>query len=111
MADFGQNEFDLLCVVFVLCCVLSVWRGYCFTVSGWGFMCGSWFQGLVWTALLGTALPLDRPSPGPALPLDPPKISGLAHDSPRAQTCTLKGPGTSNTTKFPREDPQREKKE
>ena len=73
--DFGQNEFDLLCVV--LCCVLSVWRGCCFTVSEWGFMCGCWFQGLVWTALLGTVLPRDRPSPGPpfpwtALPLDRP---------------------------------------
>ena len=89
------NTSLICCVVFVLCCVvlccvLSVWRGYCFTVSKWGFMCGCWFQGLVWTALPGTvlpgtALPLDRPSPGPpfpwtALPLDrpspgPPKIS------------------------------------
>ena len=34
MADFGQNEFDFLCVV--LCCVLSVWCAYCFTVSEWG---------------------------------------------------------------------------
>ena len=67
MADFGQtdfgqnrlwpNEFDLLCVV--LCCVLSVWRGYCFTASEWGFMCRCWFQGLV----------LDRPSPRETLNL------------------------------------------
>ena len=62
MADFGQDRLDLLC------CVLSVWRGTCFTVSEWGFMSGSWFQGLVWTAL-----PLDRPSPGPPFPS--PKIS------------------------------------
>ena len=45
-----------------------MWGGYCFTVSEWGFMCGCWFQGLVWTALPGTVLPLDRPSPGPPFP-------------------------------------------
>ena len=80
--DFGQTAFDLLCVVLccvvlccvvlccvVLCCVLSVWRGHCFTVLERGFMCGCWFQGLVW---IGTVLPLDRPTPGPALPLDRP---------------------------------------
>ena len=27
----------------------------------------------------------------------------------RAQTCTFEGPGASNTTKIPREDPQRER--
>ena len=27
---------------------------------------------------------------------------GLAHDNPRAQTCTLMGSGASNTTKIPR---------
>ena len=59
--DFGQIEFDLLCVVLccVVCCLCGV--GTCFTVSEWGFMCGCWFQGLVWTDLPGTALPLDRP--------------------------------------------------
>ena len=34
----------------------------------------------------------------------------VSHDSPRAQTCTFEGPGASNTTKIPREDPQRGKK-
>ena len=36
--------------------------------------------------------------------------AGVSHDSPRAQTCTFEGPGASNTTKIPREDPQRERK-
>ena len=63
--DFGQIEFDLLCVVlccFVLCVVCVAW------------VLVSWFH--VWvlvsrfgvTALPGTALPLDRPSPGPPFP-------------------------------------------
>ena len=34
-----------------------------------------------------------------------------SHDDQRAQTCTFERPGASNTTKIPREDPQREKKE
>ena len=33
---------------------------------------------------------------------------GLAHDSPRAQTCTFQGTCASNTTKIPREDTQRD---
>ena len=38
--------------------------------------------------------------------------AGVAHDSPRAHTCTCEGPGASNTTKIPRENPpEREKKE
>ena len=32
------------------------------------------------------------------------------HTTAESQTCTLEGPGASNTTKIPREDPQREKK-
>ena len=65
----------------VLCCVVwcgVVWCGCCFTVSEWGFMCGCWFQGLVWTALRtvlpGTALPLDRPKLRSFFSL-PPEIS------------------------------------
>ena len=157
----------ICCVVccVVLCCVLSEWRGYCFTVSEWGFMCGCWFQGLVWTALPGTvlpgtALPLDRPSPGPPkislffYPLPPQNsffssLSGVfswnfggvfegrdpqmctfglsgcrvkprrphqtgppgLHTTTRElQTRTFERPGASNTTKIPREDPQRGKK-
>ena len=43
-------------------CVGGVWRGYLFHgFMEWGFMCGCWFQGLVWTALPGTAFLLDRP--------------------------------------------------
>ena len=74
------------------------------------------------TALPGTALPQDRPSPGPPFPWTaqkfrfffplPPQNSffsslsgggllvefwceaaGVSHHSPRAQTCTIKGPG------------------
>ena len=51
------------CVVVLLCwcvavCVCAVWRGYLFHgFMEWGFTCGCWFQGLVWTALPGTALP------------------------------------------------------
>ena len=39
--------------------------------------------------------------------------AGASSDSPRAQTCTLQGPGASNTTKIPRKDTQEreEKKE
>ena len=36
--------------------------------------------------------------------------TGVSHDSPKAQTCTFERPGASNTTKIPREDPQRGKK-
>ena len=36
--------------------------------------------------------------------------AGASHDSPRALTCTFEGPDAVNTTKIPREDPQREKK-
>ena len=36
--------------------------------------------------------------------------SWASHDSPRAQTCTLEGPGISNTTKIQREDTKRETK-
>ena len=57
-----------------------------------------------------------------------PEATGVSHDSPRAQTCTLEypdgvfedrdpkmctfdvAPALQNTTKIPREDPQREKK-
>ena len=33
--------------------------------------------------------------------------TGVSHDSPRAQMCTFQGPGASNTTKIPGEDPKR----
>ena len=83
--DFGQNrlwpnEFDLYVKVFVLCCVVLC----CVVLCGVKLLCSRYcgvscvgveFQGLVWTALPGTALspgppfwtalPLDRPSPGP----------------------------------------------
>ena len=71
MADFGQNRLWFV-VCGVLCCVvLSVWRGYLFH----GFKIGRFhvwvlvFRFGLRTALPLTALPLDRPSPGP------PKIS------------------------------------
>ena len=35
--------------------------------------------------------------------------AGVSHHSQRAQTFTFEGPGASNTTKIPREDPQRGK--
>ena len=38
------------------------------------------------------------------------EAAGVSHDSPRAQTCTFKGPGLQNTTKIQREDTQRGKK-
>ena len=37
--------------------------------------------------------------------------AGFSHDSQRAQTCTFEGPGASNTTKIPREDPQRKREQ
>ena len=40
-------------------------------------------------------------------PSGPPGFHTTARE---LQTCTFKGPGASNTTKFPREDPQRERK-
>ena len=42
-----------------------------------------------------------RPSGGPP---------GLAHDSPRTQTCTFERPGASNTTKIPRKRPKEREK-
>ena len=35
---------------------------------------------------------------------------GASHDSPRAQTCTVQGPGASNTTKIPRPQEREERK-
>ena len=37
--------------------------------------------------------------------------AGVSHDNPKAQTCTFEGPGASNTTKIPRKDQKRGKKE
>ena len=54
--NLGQTEFDLLCVV--LCCVLSVGRGYLFHGVRVGFH--------VW--VLVSRFGLDRPSPGPPRP-------------------------------------------
>ena len=73
-------------------------------------MCGCWFQGFVWTAL-----PRDRPSPGPpfpwtALPLDRPKFrsfffplppqnsffSSLSGGSSRGILVVFEAPGPSN---------------
>ena len=59
--------------------------------------------------------------PQTPLPPDPPRwtllcarpdlfFETLGGDSPRAQTCTFQGPGASNTTKIPREDPQKKGK-
>ena len=54
--------------------MLSVWRGFLFHgFMEWGFMCGCWFQGLVWPPFPWTALhrdrpPLDHPSHGPPFP-------------------------------------------
>ena len=131
--DFGQTEFDLLCGVLccvvlcvVLCCVLCCLCGVgtCFTVSEWGFMCGCWFQGLVWTALPGTvlpgtALPLDRPKFRPFFSLSRRKILsflpsldvfslnfGGVFEGRDTQMC----PGASHTTQIPQEDTQRGKK-
>ena len=62
--DCGQTEFDL-CVV--LCCVLSVWRGYC---VGTVWVLVSEFVGPPFPGppFPWTALPLDHPSPGPPTP-------------------------------------------
>ena len=189
MADFGQNRLWpkptlakpslaksslTLCVWCVVC--LFVWVGAGFTVLGVGFrvwvLVSTFWFGRVRCPL--TALPTDRPSPGPpfprtALPPDrpspgPPKISlfvfplppqnsffsllsvgllvefwwcfrrpgssnvhvwafwlscetpaafgppGLHMTTRELQTRTLELPGDSNTTKIPREDPQREEK-
>ena len=64
---------------------------------------------LPWTAL--PLDPLDRPS------LDRPKFHSFFSGPPgfhttarELQTCTFERPGASNTTKIPREDPQRGKK-
>ena len=62
--------------------------------------------GVVW--VVRTAIPRDRLRRTPKISLF--FFPGVSHDSPRAQTCTFEGPGASNTTKIPREDPQREKK-
>ena len=69
--DFGQTDFDLCLCVFVcvfcvilcvcVCCVclcVLVWRGCWFH----GIRVGFHVWVLVWTALPGTILPLDRPS-------------------------------------------------
>ena len=83
--DFGQIEFDLLCGVLVLCCVVCCLSGVG-TVSRYsGVSCVGvgfkvWFgQPFPGPPFPWTALPLDRPSPGPpfpwtALPLDRPKF-------------------------------------
>ena len=79
------NRCVVCCVV--LCCVCGV--GTCFTVSEWGFMCGCWFQGLVWTAPSpGPPLPQDRPSPGPPFPR-----TALSQDRP-SPDLLLPGPQT-----------------
>ena len=41
----------------------------------------------------------------------PDRAAGARTRQPELQTCTFQGPGASNTTKIPREDPQRGKKE
>ena len=72
--DFGQNRLwpNLICCV--VCCVVLYCVVCCLSGVLFHFMCGCWFQGLVWTAL-----PLGRPSPGPPFPgppfPGPPKIS------------------------------------
>ena len=61
------------------------------------FMCGCWFQGLFGPPFPWTALLLDRPK----------FRSFFARE---LQTRTFERPGALNTTKIPREDPQRGKK-
>ena len=109
----------LLCVV---CCVFCVvWRGFVFHgFMKWGFMCGCWFQGLVWTALDRPKFRSLFPSPGCLLVefrwcFGRPGRSNVhvwalwlscetrAHTTTRElQTCTFERSGASNTTKIPR---------
>ena len=92
-----------LLVVPVGGCCLCVWVGV-FKIFG----------PLPRTPLRRTALPLDRPkSCFEVFPVDhhqtgPP---GLHTTTRELQTRTFERPGASNTTKIPRENPQREKKE
>ena len=63
---------------------------------------------MVWFGLCG-------PPPRETALRRTPKISlffsrGFTRQPERAQTCTFEGPGASNTTKIPREDPQRGRK-
>ena len=98
-----------LCVCVVCVCVASVCvvRAVC-VVCGpdlrvvkiqfvWG--------GVVW--VVRTATPRDRLHRTPKISLF--FSRGFTRQPERAQTCTFEGPGASNTTKIPREDPQREK--
>ena len=65
--------------------------------------------------------PARDPCPGPLLRWNPPASifaiflsfslsAGVSHDSPRAQTCTVEGPGASKTpTKFHKKTPRERK--
>ena len=57
---------------------------------------------LVLCCVVWTALPLDRPSPGPA---------GVSHDNQRAQTCTFERPGLQTPPKFHEKTPREGRKE
>ena len=90
MADFGQNEFDLLCVVLccvVLCCVVLCCVVLCCVVCVvlWVLFHGVRVGFHVW--VLVSRFGLDRPSPGPpfpwtALPLDRPSPGPPFRPSP-----------------------------
>ena len=67
--------------------------------------------------LISSAGPLRRTPLSQTPSLGPPSASrrplspqGFHTTARKLQTCTFEGPGASNTTKIPREDPQREKK-
>ena len=95
MADFGQNRLwpnrlwptltlaksSLICCVWCVVCgvwcvcgvfVCAVWRGHLFHgFIEWGFTCGCWFQGLVWSCSVpGPPCP-GPPCPGPPFPKPP----------------------------------------
>ena len=90
----------------------------------------SWFFGGVWKRRALKCARLEfflgllyeapaapkNPSPfNPSLPPSPtstPNLlpAGVSHNSPRAQTWTIEGPGASNTTKIPRKDPKEREK-
>ena len=93
LANFGQTDFDLwccvLCVVCGVCLCVVCGVGVGFTVSWSGVSrVGVGFKILVWSVF---GAPEDRP---------------FTQQPENSNTCTFEGPGASNTTKIPREDPE-----
>ena len=82
-------------------------RCVCVLVCGW---CVVWW--VCWCVCLGDRPLAGPPSAGPpsvgppSAALGPPGFHTTAQE---LQTCTFPGPGASNTTKIPREDPRRER--